>query len=238
MNINIVLAIVVGLIVVLVGYFALVSPPTIQAAIMFGGVGSAISVCFVMIMKRLYKSMYGASVRIWEERHDQLIITKVIRAKRSNQDTLELSDGTKIKSPDRKFIVYGNDNYIDVIKKGDDYFPMKYDKSTDQLKGTSVNNRRWLAVQIQADNKASEPKVNNMIQIAAMVSLMSVVIIFVMGMALGPDFLTKVNDFWQKQYAELDKRNIEFYNKISESPIQITCTNGMATIEKPTPPPS
>ena len=42
----------------------------------------------------------------------------------------------------------------------------------------------------------------------------------------------------EERFAELEKQNEAFYEKLSESPIQVTCVNGQAEVTKPKPPPS
>jgi len=219
----------------------------IKAVLMFGMTGAVISGMFIIIIiKKLYPSLYPVIVRVYVERYDGLTVIEQTRAKvvkdKKGYEYLMTPSGKKYKMPDRKYVIKGKSPYVDIFDTKIQQFPVSFDKnSIKEMKKEviSENQRAWFADQVIPNIKEiTKPPLENKIQMIAAISLISVVIIFVMGMAMGPDFMTKMNDFWQKRFAELEKQNEAFYEKLSESPIQVTCVNGQAEVTKPKPPPS
>ena len=280
MNTYMVLGLVVGLVALVVGYFALTGGVAVQAIIMFGAAGATITICCILVIqKKIYPSIFKVVVRVYAERYGGMTIIEQTRGKivkdKKGYEYLETPSGKRYKMVDRKYIMKGNDPYVDIFDTKIQQFPitLNYESvngtetlkfknkdevdtffsqvgsncpvtfDTDNLEEVhkqiiSENQRAWFADQVIPNIKEiTKPPMNDKIQIAAIISLMSVVIVFVMGMALGPDFLAKTNEFWQKQYSALDARNAEMYKAFSQSPITIQCNGGTGTVVKPTPPP-
>jgi len=237
MNAYIVLMIILLLVGILLGYFFLTVGLVTQVIIMYTGAGAIFTLCIVVaFQKKIYSTLYPAMIRIWEERYDQLIISKITRGRKIGKDTFETVGGTKFPAPDRKYIVYGKDNYIDMIKKGEDYFPMAYDKDTSELRPISQNNRRWLAVQIQADNKASEPKLSKLTAIMQVAVPLTLSLVLLMAFLFAPEYLIKSEQYWKKFLSGISEKEEQLKEFVATSPIVCQCGDSGKTV-KPEPPP-
>ena len=248
MNTYMILGLVVVLVALVVGYFALTGGIAVQAMIMFGGAGAVIMACsFLVIQKKIYPSIFKVVVRVYAERYGGMTVIEQTRAKivkdKKGYEYLETVGGKRYKMVNRKYVMKGNDPYVDIFDTKIQQFPVSVDmKNLEEVHKEiiSENQRAWFADQVIPNIKeiTKPPKTNDLIQIAAAVSLMAVVIIFVMSMAMGPDFLQKTDEIWQKRFADLDANNKMMYDAFSQSPIKVICEGGTGSVEKPTPPPS
>lgn len=246
MNGYVVLALVIFMLMAVTGYVALTSPMEgIWVIIMFSGLGVGISFAGFLVVNKIYKSVYKVVVRIYAERYDAFTIVEQCRCKvikdKKGYEYLESVGGKRYKMPNRKYIMKGNDPYIDIFDTKIQQFPVTVDKSNMEevhKEIISENQRAWFADQcIPSVGESTKPPVSNIIQIATAMSIIGVVILFTVVVLMGPDFVAKMDSYWRSKYAELDAQQQTFYDKISTVPLQITCVEGKAEVVRPTPPP-
>lgn len=213
----ILLAVMVSLLTVLAYFLLPLSVFTI------GGLGAAISIMGFIVIKIFNKKIYPLKVRVWEERYGDLIISKEIRAKRVKNEVYQTAGGKKFPAPDRKYIVYGNDNYLDVVKKGEEFFPMIYDRNTEKLIPVPESHRRWLANQIVKDIKASEPKLSMVGELIKVGVPILLCFILFMSLLFVPDFLVKSQQIYDKFIGTLESREQQLTEYAKQGVIRCEC---------------
>ncbi len=146
MNGYMVFGMVMMLLMAVVGYVVLTSPiPELMIIIMFSGFGVGISFAGFMVVNKVYKSIYKVVVRVYAERYDAFTIVEQTRCKvvknKKGYEYLESVGGKRYKMPNRKYIMKGNDPYIDIFDTKIQQFPVtiKY-KSGDKNETIELKN--------------------------------------------------------------------------------------------------
>lgn len=247
MNGYVVLGLVMLLIGSLVGYFYVTGGAATKVIIMFGGSGAVITLSFVIAwFKKMYSVWYPFRVKIYGDRYDSFAVKedtrgKVIKDKKRGMRFIETVNGKRYKMPEEKYIVKGQDMYIDLFDTQDQQFPINIDRHNmeDVRKFIIPESQRayFATVTIPTVTEATKKPKDNLMQIAAMVSMAAVVTVFVAGMILGPGYLQKSWDFWNKAADDMMTQQQKALDAFKNTPIVVRCEPGEAVIERPEPPP-
>jgi len=246
MNGYVVLSLVLMLIGALVGYFFIVGTTAIKAVVMFGATGAVISACFFIVtMKKMYKTFYPLNVRVYGDRYDAFSIKDSTRGKvikdKKGLEYIETVGGKRYKMPPRKWIVKGDDKFVDLFDTDDQQFPIKINRDNIEAVYKEVipeNQRVFFAERVVPTvTEATKPPKSDLLYLAQLVVPMGLCVMLIVGMILAPDYWAKSWEFWGQKVSAIQAQQEEFLKTISQAPILVSCENGQATIEKPKPPP-
>lgn len=169
---------------------------------------SLVTVIGVVLIKEMSRRMFPVRVRFWEERDGSVVITEDTRAKRVKKDNVEYYEtigGRLIKAPLRKNIIRGErGNFIDLVIADEMVLPFKptiridEDGKDGKAKFNIIpeDQRVWLANQIEANTKVTEPPLSRLQQIMPVVTLITAV-----GLIIG--MFIVVVDQWPKFMKEM-----------------------------------
>jgi len=149
MNAYIILIILLALVLTVLGYFALTNTLA-MIAIMFSGSGAIVVMCFVAAWQiKLSKMMYPIRVRTYGERYDSFQVTNDTRGRvtkdKKGYEWLELINGKRLKMPNRKYLMKGDDLHVDLFDTKEQQFPITFVfKEGDEKVSKRINNEKEL----------------------------------------------------------------------------------------------
>jgi len=246
MNFYVVVMLLMVVICSVVGYFALTSTVA-MAAIMFGGIGAALSISIIAAWNiKLADSMYPVMVRAYGERYDSLAVTDNTRARvvkdKKGYEWLETIRGKRFKMPGREYMVKGNCVFVDLFDTKEQQFPItiKMDNMAEIHKKIIPEEQRTFFADkvIPSIKEATKPPIDKWMQLVPIISVVTLCFILITGMLFVPEYWIKSEQYSQKFFSALEDKENQLKLFVSESPIVCNCPgSGKGEIEKPEPPP-
>lgn len=242
MNSYVLLALVMVVIIGVLGWLFINGSPAMQAIIMFGGMGGGIVFAVMFAWeKRLYSALFPLKITAYGERYDAFTVTdstrgKIVKDKKTGYEFIVTPGGKKWKMPDRRYIVKGNDNFLDIFDTKDQQFAININKENIEKVHKSIvpeDQRVWLADQaIPSITEATKPPLSSWAKVAEIAVLGMIAFIIVFPFLFGPDYVMKMNAVIQEHFAKETAWFQEMVGQLQEGSLTVNCRY----VEPPTPP--
>lgn len=246
MNAYIVLMLILAVVGLVLGYFAMTNALAL-AGIMFAGSGAIVVLCVVTAWNiKIASSMYPIKVRCYGERYDSFTVTTNTRGRvvkdKKGYEWIELINGRRLKMPDRKYMMKGNDVYVDLFDTKEQQFPITINRDNikDVYKKIIPEEQRVFFADkvIPTITEATRPPTNPWIQLIPVISVVTLCAILIVGMLFVPEYWMKSEEYGRKFMNALHLKEEALMDFVSTSPIVCNCPGyGAGDIEKPEPPP-